>query len=186
MASFSLPASHSCQHCQKLVLDLSKDRYRWWKRTSGPTKEGIEAVGGTPSQRVKEYLDSLLQAMPDRNSYDPLNVLLGIVLFDFSLADVRKAAGEGCYLCECILEDPQSNIEESSLLAAKLEGDLLRFGVPEAHTGFHKDARNYEIGLTTFQLRSVFHFQIIAAAGKLTNSPRQSKAPTRLRLIRCS
>ncbi|EON61002.1 hypothetical protein W97_00212 [Coniosporium apollinis CBS 100218] len=103
--------------------------------------------------------------MPD--FYDPLDVLFGIVLFDFSLADVRKAAGEGCYLCECILGDPQSNIEESSLLAAEVVGDVLKFGVLEARTDLastNPDASKGKIELRAFELRSVFSFQIIAAA----------------------
>lgn len=62
------------------------------------------------------------------------------------------------------------------MLAAKVQGDFLKFGVLEACTSFDNNAIKVKIDLEPFKLHSVFDFQLIAAAGKLTKSPRQSKA----------
>ena len=217
--------AHSCQYCQKLILDLRQDRWSWLARKKNSSqwseesehilktdrtskdqetlsrnsispfphsflsipgrKDGLKQQHETsitqqpsltsantePSLLVKALFDSIKEL-----GENVIESLQDSVVFDFTLAEMKEAAANGCHLCRWLRQKQgASDLKAGNelLLGARYypDSDVLQFGKPEVKANRKTlHALNYEktVKVTPFsQSKAVAPFvQLVAPAGK--------------------
>src|SRR5258706_35415 len=123
MASNSVATPHSCQFCRKLVL------YNAFL----PEKDSMVALSAT-SRKFQDWFEKeLVQLGPThKRGNSLLGFQDGMVLFDFTIAEVRTAGIEGCSLCSSLVRcvTPSRSVAkrpETSLFACRVENSYLFF-----------------------------------------------------------
>ncbi|KAG4443091.1 hypothetical protein IFR05_001417 [Cadophora sp. M221] len=157
-------AYHSCEICQKIVLDFSEKDEEWVKtnlsfegRNMSSDDEGRAAI--TARRTCPEF---------------PLRIPSSQIIFDISIADIREDMAN-CSLYQ-YLADATADLDPSMLLAGEMDGYLFNFkvtkGSQKLKTGFWdlinlkegSGIHNHQVDLEYLKPGSK-NFDLIARAG---------------------
>jgi len=169
------PAAHSCEFCQRFVLDPNND-YDWGPgSTDFPLgfSRGKDAI--KPSLRVQEWFnkDRMFRTRDSRSHMQAYAEHSFTLVFDCTLAEIKDAASKECAFSRYILQNIKSEVPTGHWGATwKVKDDILfaaQFSTNSdaIHFGMATHIYQYEVNASSFSKGTEDEFAMFAYQSKL-------------------
>ena len=163
--------THSCNLCQRLVIDFGEKDDAWVERTLALRNDP------NPSKKAKEGRQKFIGLMALRDSLQeyPLYLRSDETVFDLSMGEVREMASEECPLLQYFKTSFPDTTDDALLFGENSYGKFIYLGVVTATEvlstgpdfGPDRDGSELNIGKRRQLVYGDSHmFDIFALAGK--------------------